>query len=226
MKIAICVPHYGGVNGAFFESVSNMIAATMAPTITYNGAITRPQITVLREEKGGLEFKRTRLALRAQSAGCDYALFCDTDHTFPPHALLRLLKHDKPIVGCNYLTTSDSPRPTAFDRSGAYLVTTEEKAKREVLEEVGAIGFGLCLIQTPIFDRIPRPWFASALTADGMMEVGEDVHFCNQARSAGIQIFVDHGLSWSLGHIGQRILFNSDYGELSNADSVLPAAGN
>lgn len=226
MKIAILVPHYGDVKAAFFESVANMIALSMTANIKCGGAISQPKITVLREEQGGIEFKRTRLALRAQADGYDYALFCDTDHTFPPDALLRLLAHGKAIVGCNYLTRSMIPRPTACDRSGGSLPTTEIKARQGVLEEVGAIGLGLCLVKTAALKQIPQPWFSSTFTSGGDMHVGEDVHFCNQARNAGLQIYVDHALSWAVGHIGERVLFNSDFREGPNASSTLPAPGN
>src|SRR3954463_9955880 len=102
MKIAVCVPHYGDPKARFVRSLADLLIHTLGATITFNGAITRPQIEVLWEEDGPLELKRARLVKRAQLAGSDYLLFIDTDHTFPPDALLALMVHDKPIVGCNY----------------------------------------------------------------------------------------------------------------------------
>ncbi len=213
MKVAILIPCMDYVHSRFAQSLADMIAETMRPAITFNGQITRPQIKTLVGDIGGLEYKRTHLAMEAIRAGADYLLWCDSDHIVPSDALLTLAKHDLPIVGCNYLRRTPPHLPTALGADG-------EPVQGRGLQEVAAIGFGLCLMKAPIFDRVPKPWFASEIGEDGRSIRGEDVHFCNQARAAGIPVIIDHDLR--LGHLATQTLF---IGENVDAGSVLSASG-
>jgi hypothetical protein len=213
MKIAICVPHYGDPKAGFVKSLADLLVHTMGATITYNGAITRPQIEMMWEEDGPLELKRARLAKRAQQAGSHYLLFIDSDQTFPPDALLALMTRDKPIVGCNYLTRHDPFWPTAMDGKAERIWTTRAKAEADLVEPVAAMGLGFCLIQTPVLSLLEgKVLFHSEMTPDGELLRGEDVHFFNMVGEAGIPAFVDHALSWRIGHIVERVRFNSEAG--------------
>lgn len=196
MKVAICVPHHGDVKARFAECLANLVGTLAGSKIT---------VVVLFEEDGSLDYKRTRLILRALEWGADYIQCIDSDHTFPPDATLRLLAHKKPIVGCNYLRRRCG-RFTALGMDNEPVETTGAKAKSGELESVGAMGLGLCLMDASIFKTIAHPWFRTETSANGELYRGEDVHFFNQARRVGFQVFVDHGLSWSLGHIAERVL--------------------
>jgi hypothetical protein len=46
------------------------------------------------------------------------------------------------------------------------------------------IGTGAMWVRTPVFRKVPFPWFVSGYRADGHY-VGEDVFFCEAARAAG-----------------------------------------
>jgi hypothetical protein len=46
-------------------------------------------------------------------------------------------------------------------------------------------------------------------TPDGIRFVGEDVHFFKSLREAGVKIFLDHKLSWDVGHVSEQILTNA-----------------
>ena len=214
MKIAVCVPHTGSVKAATTQCLGQMLVYTAAAKIRYNGKPTRPDIQLIFGGAGPLEYKRTKLALAALGCGSDYLVWIDSDQTFPGDALIRLMLHDKPVVGGNYPSRHED-KPTALDRAGKPL------PRRTGLEEVGALGFGFCLMQTPILRRVPQPWFSVTLDARGDCISGEDVHFCNQARKAGIPIFVDHDLE--IGHVTNQVLTLKR--EDANADSVSPQAG-
>jgi hypothetical protein len=223
MKIAVCVPHYGPLNARFVASLADLIAATATATVTYNGAVLRPQIKTFFSENGPLEYKRTILVKAALEWGADYVQWIDSDQTFPSDATFALAKHNLPIVGCNYCRRG-SDKPTAIDLGGAPIVTSSEKARLALVEEAGAIGFGFCLVKSAVFSQVPHPWFRSEFTADGEVVSGEDVHFANQARTVGIPTHLDHGLSWRIGHVAEVIRLNSDVGD-ANARTALPAAG-
>ena len=216
MKIAVCIPTTGFVRAKCAQALNELVAHTLSARIIYNGAIARPKFAFFYEDAGPLELKRTRLALKALEWGADYHLLIDWDHTFPPDALLRLAKHNLPLVGANYPSRHGKPRPAA-------LVGTGQPATRHRgVQPVAAVGLGFCLIRSKVFSEIPKPWFQVHIADDGSFVCGEDVHFCNQVRSAAIDVHVDHDLI--VGHIAETVLTLA--GEDANdAVSVLPASG-
>jgi hypothetical protein len=202
MKIAVCIPTTGFVRAKCAQALNELVAHTGA------------EFTFFYEEAGPLEYKRTRLALRALKSGADFHLLVDWDHTFPPDALLRLARHNLPMVGANYPERHSGGSPTAYRGQDA-------PARGRGVESVAAIGLGFCLIKPEVFTTTPQPWFRSQISDEGALVCGEDVHFCNQVREAGIPVHVDHDLI--VGHIAETVLTLGR--EDANADSVLPAAG-
>jgi hypothetical protein len=194
MKIAVCTPHMGFIRAACAGSLNLLVARTMATTINYNGKDVQPEFGFFYEGTGPLEYKRTQLALRASAWGADYHLLLDWDHTFPSDAFLRLAAHDLPVVGANYVMRHGEALPVA-------LIETDKRFRGTGIEPVAAIGLGLCLVKAEVFRLTPRPWFQNHMNDDGELVCGEDVHFCNQVRSAGIPIFLDSSLR--VGHIAE-----------------------
>ena len=210
MKIAVCVPHTGMIRAKCAQALNDLVAHTLSCRINYNGAIVQPKFAFLYAGKGPLEYKRTRLAQRALEWGADYQLLIDWDHTFPPDALLRLAGHDLPFVAADYPSRHETRRPVAIGAEG-----------RHGVEPVAAVGLGFALIKSEVFAAAPKPWFLNSFDENGQFLCGEDIHFCNQVRAAGVPIHVDHGLI--IGHIAETVLTLG--GEGSNADTVLPATG-
>jgi hypothetical protein len=56
------------------------------------------------------------------------------------------------------------------------------------------------------------PLFAIEMLDDGTRIVGEDVFFFRRLREAGIPVYLDHPLSWTIGHVHQSVLTNADAG--------------
>lgn len=214
MKIAVVMAHTGTVKAATTRCLGAMMFRTGAARITAaDGRPLRPQVELIFAGSGPLEWKRTQLALRALEWESDYLLWVDSDQTFPTDGLLRLMMHDRPIVAANYQSRNGG-EPTAMDLGGRSV------PRRSGLEEVAAIGFGFCLMKTPILHQVPKPWFATEIGPGGEIVRSEDVHFCMQARSAGIPVFIDHDVA--VGHIAERILtLDADNAE---ADAALRAA--
>jgi hypothetical protein len=211
MRVVLCVPHTGIVKAGFAQSLGNMMARSAAAPVICDGKESKLLLTTIFADEGSIDLKRTRLALAAQERGADYILWADADHVFPADALLILMAHDLPFVGCNQPVRNGTD-PTA--RTGGRLIpTTAEKAESGLVEEVGAIGFGFCLMKSAILAKVPTPWFQTTVAPDGALGCGEDVHFCNQARSVGISVHVDHGLSWRVGHNSERYVTMADVAE-------------
>lgn len=124
----------------------------------------------------------------------DWVLFVDTDQVFAPDSLIRLLAHNRPIVGA-LIAGRHSPFPLACGRNRRPLPYHE--APESGLLDVEWVGTGFVLIRSEVFQRLPAPWFQV-----GQMnpeKSGEDTWFCQQAQEAGIPIAVDCGVR--VGHI-------------------------
>jgi hypothetical protein len=165
---------------------------------------------------------RHKLVAEAMFEEADYLLWLDADHTFPPDAFARLWSRTVPVVGCNYARRCIPTAPTTsgFDDAGKKVLvyTTSEKAEANELEEVAHLGFGVCLIDMRIFDRLQvkaeeegkdsfLPLFH--FEVNGSTVIGEDVYFFEKIRSAGFKVYVDHGLSWEVGHIHEMVMTNA-----------------
>ena len=113
--------------------------------------------------------------------------------TFPPDTALRLLAHEKDVVAANYVTRVPPNRPTAR-KDGQHVSSVDATG----LESVDHVGMGVFLMDTSIVPDLPRPrfWYSTSTET-------EDVYFCRLLRAAGHDIWIDHDLSKSVGHIGQ-----------------------
>ncbi len=148
---------------------------------------------------------RQWLLERAIKEGYTHLLFVDSDQTFPPDLVHRLISHDKQVVACNIATKKMPPDPTARQHSlskiGGELVYSHDQTG---LEQVWRVGTGIMLIDLNLFKRkgMEPPWFNQRWNEGLNSYVGEDWGFCEKLQKAGVKIFVDHDLSVEVGHIG------------------------
>lgn len=146
---------------------------------------------------------RHRLVEDLKTKGVAKILWIDTDMRFPKEALHMLLRHNQPIVGCNYVSRRPPFRFTAATLDNKPL---ETRPGDKSLVEVGHLGFGLVLTDMSVFED-NGPWFAFEWTRDTEANrwapVGEDVWFCREARARGHKIYVDQELSNAIGHVGE-----------------------
>ena len=127
-----------------------------------------------------------------------HLLWLDSDMRFPTETALRLLAHDQPIVGANYVMRAANPVFTAM-KDGKRVETLPYSTG---LEEVDVIGMGVLLMRMDVLDVLQKPFFTHGINEDGG-DIGEDVMFCRALQDAGHRIYVDHDLSKEVGHIGQ-----------------------
>jgi hypothetical protein len=124
---------------------------------------------------------------------------------FPKETLLRLLEHDKDLVGANYTSRKLPIQPLTLVRrneGGPYerVVTGPDS---HGLEKVNVIGFGCVLTKTAVFAALERPWFHLIYRKDTGDFGGEDAFFCMHASAGGYDIFIDHDLSRDVAHTGE-----------------------
>jgi hypothetical protein len=132
--------------------------------------------------------------------GATHILWLDADMRFPKETLLKLLALNLPIVCANYPTRRQPIIPTAENSSEGLLFTGEDDVE---LIEAERVGMGVMLTQLDIFRALPTPWFAVGFNKASGEYVGEDVFFCQLARKAGYQVFVDPRLSNEIQHLGE-----------------------
>lgn len=129
---------------------------------------------------------RTWLVKQAIEKGATHLLFVDSDMLFPSDALDQLLARDKDIIGVNY-----NKRQFPLQKVTAYFSDTEESETEPFM--VGIAGTGLMLINLDVFKNplLDRNWFSFGRNANGENVIGEDGWFCNTARAAGYDVWVD-----------------------------------
>jgi hypothetical protein len=149
-----------------------------------------------------LPSSRKQLAEMGVKAGCSHILWLDSDMRFPKDALVRLLKHNEPIVAASYSMRRMPLAPVAYagyGRAEPIYVPNDG----EGLVRVGMVGMGLMLTETKVFQTMPKPWFANPYVPELDDYVGEDVWFCKEAKAQGYQVLVDQTLTNEVGHLGE-----------------------
>jgi hypothetical protein len=201
LVVAVNIPSHDMMHAGTAGDLARMMAYTAAHYVPENG------ITALlvNQVSGTLiSDARNELARGALEQGVDYMLWVDSDMRFPRDALVRLLVHEKAMVGVNYSNRNiKAPNYSAIksirtgDSPGARLETTEESTG---LEEVEGIGFGLVLTHAGIFDRLgPGPWFRFGWDEEIERQIGEDIWFSKAVHEIA-EIWVDHDLSKEVRH--------------------------
>jgi hypothetical protein len=220
VKIALCIPAHRQTESKFTQALTDMVIHTCQSTIIFDGEQVTPELKLFIVSSSLLPESRNRLVAEAINWEADYMLWMDADHVFPCDALLRLLGRSKLVVGCNYARRHTPTAPTASkhgsDDEVELIWTTREKAAAGEVEEVAHLGLGLCLIDMRAFAILDAamdgnfwPLFRLEPTADNIRFVGEDVYFFKKLRDAGIGVFLDHELSWEVGHLHEVVLMNA-----------------
>lgn len=232
MKIAICTPHYGDVTADFAISLARMVAATVQVEVNFNGKTVRPEVEIFFRTSSLLPDLRSALVKQAMDWGANFLLWADADHSFPSRALIRLLSLNLPVVGANYPRRRPPYHPTAVGLDHEMVWTSEADADSESVIQVLALGLGFCLIDRTVFETLTDhaqasgeesmwPLFAIEMGSDGTTVAGEDVFFFNKLLLAGVPVYLDHVVSWTIGHVHQRVLTNADAGR----SGILPSGG-
>jgi hypothetical protein len=209
MKVAICTPTPGTVTTSFMLSLLSLLADPRGH-----------RIYTLASEGSVIHRQRNWLVEQVLKTDADYILWLDSDQTFPPDTLARLVAHQLPFVACNVPRRRPPFTPTAIMSDGTTVWTTLEKVQNQSVEPVDLIGLGVALTATSLFRGLKTPFPSSG-------EAGEDIAFCRQVAERGVRPFIDHALSWEIGHVGLVEISHRDAlrERRGNADTVQPSAG-
>ena len=135
---------------------------------------------------------RNEAVLKAQKTGADYMLFLDGDMSHPPQIAYMLMRHQYPIVGGMYFHQSPPHLPVIYRHQYDRHYQHYWDFPRNRLFKVDMTGLGCLLVDMRVFDEMTLPYFKYDSTReDGLVDVSEDVEFCEQANKAGHSIMID-----------------------------------
>lgn len=219
----------GLVHSGFTESLLDMLVHDVA----FNKRIVDGGGRLALQAGANLSAPRNALVRRFLEYGkADWLLMLDSDMTFKPDLMERLLEFadpvDAPIVGglCFGFDDKANIQPTLFglvgDESSPQVIRYHEWPP-DAMFQVAATGTACLLIHKTVFEKIRdvqlpnrngRPGFNNAFpwfqeTEHDNSPVSEDITFCWRAGLLGIPIYVNTAVR--LGHIKDRELTMDAY---------------
>ena len=156
---------------------------------------------------------RNKLALRALQEGYDYILWIDSDMTFEPDALLRLLadayEGREYVSGLCFTRTLPSRPAVCKELVWECSVDNPVKHEQEVYKdypkdavfEVAATGAAFLLVKTSLIREIAETFHISPFHP--LPFLGEDYSFCIRARQLGKKMYCDSRVK--IGHVGKMV---------------------
>lgn len=126
--------------------------------------------------------------------GYDYLFSVDSDISFAPDTLVKLLAHDKPVVSGLYIQRKPGQHILELyehnDRGGVSNIPYG-KIKGRGLVEIASCGFGCVLVKSRVLKDVGYPQFKYHSALDHNHTVSEDVDFCRKALGKGFKIYAD-----------------------------------
>ena len=202
-KILIATPMVNTVSAHFYASMMSLLG---------NGN-TRSAIEI-----GSLVYMaRNKLALRAIQDGFDYIVWLDSDMTFPPDTVKRLVEntqYDRDFVSGLYFRRRFPTEPVIYKE-----IIWEQKENGETEHdaipytdyprnqtfEIGGAGFGCCITKVSMIQEIAEHFKLAPF--DPLPFLGEDYSFCWKAKQLGYKLWCDSRIK--PGHVGEFI-FNEE----------------
>jgi FkbM family methyltransferase len=152
--------------------------------------------------------------------GYDYLFSVDSDISFPPNTLTKLLAHDKDVVSGLYIQRKPGLHILEIyehNTRGGVSNMPYEKLKGRPLVEIAGCGFGCALVKAEVMRKIGYPQFEYHSAIDHRNTVSEDVDFCRKARDKGFKIWADSSVLCS--HTGS-FTFNVDNAITATLDAT------
>ena len=152
--------------------------------------------------------------------GYDYLFSVDSDISFPPDTLAKLLAHDKDVVCGLYIQRIPGTHTLEVYEStpqGGMSNIPVEKLPQNKLIEIAGCGFGCTLVKKKVMVDIGYPQFKYYSAIDHKDTVSEDVDFCAKALAKGFKIWADTSIICN--HTG-KFSFNVDKTRMKGLGTV------
>lgn len=194
-RVGIAISAMGHMLLPFAESLTELINESIA-----NGLL----VDLVIDTSKPLDTSRNNCVKKLLGNGADYIFFMDSDMTFPPDALLKLMKQDKDIITGIYCYKSLPHSPVIKilnEKEKRYARVWEYP--RDKLFKVDGCGAGCLLVKKSVFENLASPWFV------WKNEITEDFYFCRMATEKGYDIWVDGRIE--CGHIRQTAVMPRNF---------------
>jgi hypothetical protein len=145
-----------------------------------------------------IQVSRNQIVKHAIMNEADYLFMVDSDMNFPEDTFTRLMAHDKDVVGVVYHSKRWPHDMVGVPDNSTYMMGPT--AYLSGLTKMKIIGMGVTLFKMSVFHQVPYPWFDCPRDPGADQPYGEDVYFCNKARTHEIDIWADIDLSEFIGH--------------------------
>ncbi len=150
----------------------------------------RPNYVLVHADNGPIDTLRNDIVRKAQSLNATKLLMVDTDMVYHPQTVTSLLSRNlKMVAGLSFR------RYPPFDSIMLKLTGTGYESINEweegALVEVDATGAACMMYDMEVFRKLPDPWFKFRTNPQNGLTIGEDIGFCQAAKAAGYQIFID-----------------------------------
>lgn len=149
-------------------------------------------------------------SIEAKGTPVEWIFWLDDDMVFPHDTLIRLLRHNKDIVGATYCR-----RSPPYDVHGKTLAAAENGMPLNVdtgLVEMVGMPTGILLTRRDIFKKLPKPWWRLGIDEAKQQQIGEDYMFSKMARDLGYQLWLDVDLSKEIGHVAEKVIYTEEDG--------------
>lgn len=205
IKVALLCPVAQVVHPKVFQSALAMVSYASA----HGYEVSQIGVT----ERTLVHQARNQLALGFKNTDCEWAFWMDSDMTFPPETIVKLIETAKEldtkfITGVYYQRLGEH-LPVLWrknpEREDGGIVPplvskSDEKGKEAYLHhfivptgqkpfKADVAGFGCIAMHRELVEKIPYPYFKTL--AD---DCSEDFYFCIQAKEAGYQLWADPSL--------------------------------
>ena len=151
------------------------------------------------------DMARNKLAQMAMDNGCTHVLYLDDDMVYDDQNLfIKLLQHDKDIVGVRAYTRKPPHYPCVFYKTEAGFYQ-EMDFDSCGLREVDGLGVAALLVNLEVFRKMPEPWFEFhqvKVLGRGQDRFGEDLYFCDKAKQLGFKVWCDTDIETA--HVGDN----------------------
>ena len=218
MKAVLVSPTYGGVDPSCARSLRIAVMGASSHGLHWAGDASPDRLAY------GYARNAAASYIRKNPDAADGIMWVDSDIMLNNDSIIRLLTtvkiHNLDFVSGVYHTRKPPYLPVIYhwdERVGKYLQAVNYP--KEQILSLDACGFGFVWTSTKMINAIAdAPWFSET---EGWFPdrrdtggFGEDISFCDAAKKAGFQLYLDTGVQ--VGHSGDaKVIWEEDFRALN-----------
>lgn len=188
-KIAILMPCYNNLPAqTFLDFVDLLVHAKQ-----------KFEVSTLLIDSTVIAEARNILAREFLKTDAEYALWLDSDMSFPEDIIEKMMEEEKDFVSALSFTKRVKIEPSFRVKTAGAYNAVEDYPKNSVFE-VDAVGLACALMKRKVLEQAAKISGGKPLFGFSQPEVGEDVWFCELVKQAGFKIFVSSKII--AGHVG------------------------